>query len=156
MSENRAYIIMLLIASLLCSAWGVLHGQEPDPWYLISEPELLSIENYKETSEREKESWLLLVQGLRQGSESLNAQLSQAREAQKKSQQLFEQSEAEKLIQLSLKNGEIANLKEKNGTLETSLAKSKGQTVFHRAVNIFLGAIIVGYIAIKVLRFLKI
>jgi ABC-type phosphate transport system auxiliary subunit len=132
----------------------VLPGQEqPDPWYLISEQELQSIERYREKSEAERQSWLSQVQTLRTKAEtlqtesaSLNKQLSTAREAQRKSEQLYEQSEAEWLTQISLKNGENAELKQE-------VATYKGKAEQRLLVIVELVGVIIGYIALRVLRY---
>jgi hypothetical protein len=142
----------------------VLHSQEdPGPWYLISETELRSIEQYKEKSETERRNWLSRVNGLqdlanRSENEwaNLNRQLSTAREAQRKSEQLYEQSEAERLTLLSSKNGEIAALKEILATEQLRAEKYKGQGLSRLIIIISLALVIIGYIAIRVLRFLRI
>jgi chromosome segregation ATPase len=54
----------LLLALLFSAAVGVLQAEEPGQWYLISEPELRSIEQYKANSEREKQNWLSQVREL--------------------------------------------------------------------------------------------
>ncbi|MDR0586185.1 MAG: hypothetical protein LBG26_02995 [Treponema sp.] len=58
MRENRVLFFILVAGLLLCSVAGALRAQEPDQWYLISETELRSIEQYKANSEREKLNWL--------------------------------------------------------------------------------------------------
>jgi hypothetical protein len=115
--ENREYFLILFVGLLLSLAAGVLQAEEQ--WYLISETELLSIERYKEKSEQEKQTWLLQAQLLNreagllhQESMSLNNQLSQAREQNMRLEKSFNEYEADQLQRLSLKNGEIASLKQ--------------------------------------------
>jgi chromosome segregation ATPase len=142
----------------------VLHSQEdPGPWYLISEAELQNIEQYKEKSEAERQNWLSQVSGLQDlanrsqnESANLNRQLSTAREAQRKSEQLYEQSEAERLTLLSLKNGEISDLKDTLAAEQLRAEKYKGQGRGWLIISIVLALVIIGSIVIRVLRFLRI
>ena len=99
---------LLPVLLLLCV--GVLRAEKQERWYLTSETEVRSIEEYLLNSELEKRSWLLQANELRRISENLNWQLAGAREAQRKLEQSFNESEAEWLMKLSLKNGEIAEL----------------------------------------------
>jgi chromosome segregation ATPase len=130
-------------------------GQE-GPWYLIREPELRGIEEYRQTSEREKQGWLLQVQSLKARlgsleteSASLNSQLASQRELNRKLTQSFNEYEAEKLTQLSLRDGEIAELRVKN----KAAAGQRNAAVIAAAA---LALAWLGYIAFKVCRFLKI
>ena len=132
--------IIFLVALLLCSPWAVLQAQEQ--WYLITEPELRSIEEYKRNSEAEKQTWLLQVQALntRAGSLeadsiTLNSQLQNQRELNRKLTQLFDEYEAGQSALLSSKNGEIAGLKE-------SLAGEKLKHQKSRNLNLILGWIL--------------
>ena len=140
----------------LCLAAGVLRAEEPGPWYLISEAELRSIEQYRETSEREKRNWLLQAQGLKQDSANLNAQLAEARAQNRKSEQLFNEYEKDQLEKISLKNGEIADLKAEAAAEKQGRTKAEGTAALRLAIIIALVAIIVLYIAYKVCRFLRI
>jgi hypothetical protein len=79
----------------------------------------------------------------------LNRQLSTAREAQRKSEQLYEQSEAEKLTLISLKNGEIAKLKRETETY-------KGKAALRLIIIIFLVGAVATYIIFKMLCFLRV
>ena len=114
--ENKACVFILLLGLLFACITGALRGEEPGPWYLISEAELRSIEQYRETSERERQTWLLQVRELRTqagrleaDSASLNRQLAQAREAQRKLEQSYSGLETEWLNRLSSLNGELAD-----------------------------------------------
>jgi hypothetical protein len=141
----------------LCFAAASLPAED---WYLISEMELRNIEQYKESNEREKANWLLQVNGLKTQAErlneraanslaaleTLNQQLVAAREQNKTLQQSYEQSEAENLTHISLKNGEIAELKQE-------MTIYKRQAALRLVISISLGATIIGYIAFRVLRF---
>jgi hypothetical protein len=168
--EKKPYFFILLFGLLLSCVVGVLRGEEPDRWYLISEPELRSIEQYREKSEAERQSWLLQAGELRTQAEKLSARattlqaesvtlnnhLSAAREAQRKSEHLYEQSEAERLTQLSLKNGEIAILNQYLSDQKIETEKYKGKSLARLIIIVALGVSIVGYIAIKILRFLRV
>lgn len=162
--ENHLYLLILLVGLLLSCVVGVLRGQEQSgPWYLISEQELRSIEQYREQSEAERQSWLLQARALRTKAENsearsvrlemesvnLNQQLSTARAQNKTLQQSYEQSETEKLTLLSLKNGEIAGLKQ-----EAEHYKSKA--ALRNVIIISLLGALAGYLAFRVLRFLRI
>ena len=163
--ENREFVIILLAALLFCSVWGVLQGEEqPDRWYLISEQELQSIEQYKEKSELDRQNWLSQVRDLKMKAENsdarsakleaesafLNRQLAQAREAQHKSETLYEQSEADRLTLISLKNGEIA-------ILTSSVAAEKLKTQKARTLNVILGGIVAAIVIVAAVKlYLKI
>jgi hypothetical protein len=164
----RGFFFFVLLVLLLPD---VLPAQDTEEtWYLISEQELQSIEQYKETSEAEKQTWLLQVQNLRTKaensearsvkleaeSENLNRQLSTAREAQRKSEQLYEQSENEKLTLLSSKNGEIAGLKEKLAAEKIQAEKYKGLSLEYLIIIMAMALVIIGYFVIRLLRLFRI
>jgi hypothetical protein len=164
--ENRDFFIILLVTLLLVSVLGALRGEEQDQWYLISEPELRNIEKYKATSEAEKQTWQLQAGELRMQAErlsaraailqaesaTLNNQLSAAREAQRRSEELFERSEVERLTQLSLKNGEIATLAQIKADKTTQIEKYKGQSSRRLIIAAALGLAWVIFIAFKIYR----
>jgi hypothetical protein len=120
--ENRACLFLLLLGLLLVCIAGALRGEEPGPWYLISEAELRSIEAYRETSEAERQSWLLQARELRTragnsetrsakleaASADLNRQLARAREDQRRLEQSYSGLEAAWSAKLSSLNGELA------------------------------------------------
>jgi len=145
---NKRFFLYLLFV-LLAAA---LRAEEPDRWYLISETEMRSIEQYKMKSEQEKQSWLLQARALKQDSANSNAQLAQAREQNRRLEKSYNKSEADRLMQLSLKNGEIADLKQKlaDKTLDAEKGKSKAARML--AVIIALTAIIAGLIVIRMKR----
>jgi hypothetical protein len=136
---NRRFFWYLLLVLFFAFVTGVLRAGEPGPWYLISEEELQSIELYRKNSEAEKQNWLLQVNTLKtkaansearsskleQESAILNSQLSEAREANRVLTESFNRYEAGQLILASLKNGEIAGLKQTvaDRTLEASTYK---------------------------------
>jgi hypothetical protein len=159
--ENRDYFIILLIGLLVSCVVGVVRGQEqPGPWYLISEAELGSIERYKEKSEQERRNWLLQVQTLKtravsleSESSSLNNQLLTAREAQRRSEQLYEQSEAEKLTIISSLNGQIVDKEKARAKWETETVKTKGQ---RNTLAVLCVALALAVLAPIILRILKI
>jgi hypothetical protein len=167
--ENRKYFLILLVGLLLSCVAGVLRGEEFDRWYLISEPELRNIEQYRENSEAERQDWLLQVRELKTIAESssersgrleaesvtLNNQLSAAREAQRKSEQLYERSETERLTQLSLKNGEIGDLKQNLSDQKIEAEKHKGKSLARLIIIIALAASWIVFIAFKICRFFR-
>jgi DNA repair exonuclease SbcCD ATPase subunit len=109
---------------------------------LITEPELQTIEQYRETSGRERRSLLLQVSELRAlesrrkaESETLRRRLSQAREDQRRLEQSFNEYEAAQLTLLSSKNGEISGLKE-------SLAGEKLKLQKARSLNLIMGGLL--------------
>jgi hypothetical protein len=70
---------------------------------------------------------------LRQDSETLNSQLVQARELNRELQRSFDEYEAGQLTLISLKNGEIADLKQ-------TAAAHKGIARIRLIISIALGA----------------
>jgi len=110
----------LYCLTLFCFYSQDVPAQEnPQRWFLISESELRSIEQYKQNSEMEKQSWLSQVRSLslraersERDSMSLNSQLSRAREQNRSLEKSFYEYEQGKLILLSSKNGEIETLKQ--------------------------------------------
>jgi hypothetical protein len=161
MIKNRGCFVLLFVALWLCCVAGVVRGQEA--WYLISEGELRSIETYRERSEAERRGWLsqaseltVLVGRLRSESGSLNAQLSTAREAQRRLERLYEQSEVEKLTLLSLKNGEIENLKGDLAAEKVQTTRYKGQAAGRLFLVIALSGAWVVLVAFKVYRFFRV
>jgi hypothetical protein len=160
---NKRFLFYLFLALLFASAAGALRGGEPGPWYLISEAELRSIEEYKTKSEAEKQTWLLQARGLkaqadslRQDSRTLNDQLAQARELNRGLQRSFNEYETEQLTAISMKNGEIAGLKQTvmEKTLETE--KHKGAAQSRLIIIAALAGLWIVFIAFKVRRFFRI
>jgi len=153
---NKRFFLYLLLVLLFVSVAGALRAEEQAPWYLISETELRSIEQYREKSEQEKQNWLLQARALKGESANLNAQLAQAREQNRRLEQSFNKSEADRLMRLSLKNGEIAGLKEEAAKEKLEKEKYKGLAA-DRLIIIIAGTVMIGFlIALKVLRFFKI
>jgi hypothetical protein len=161
--ENKELFIILFAFLFLSCLVGVLRAEEPEQWFLISGTELRSIWQYKETSEREKQSWQLQARLLNteanilhQDSMNSNVQLAQAREQNRILTQLFYEYAQDQLIQVSLKNGEIAELKQTvaDETLETE--KYRGIAWNRLIIIIVLGAAWVVFIAFKVCRFFRI
>jgi hypothetical protein len=154
--ENKRFFLYLLLTLFSAFVVGALRAEEPGPWYLISETELRSIEQYKKTSEAEKRSWLSQVQGLKQDSTNLNAQLAQVRTQNRKLVTLFNEYAQDQLIQTSLKNGEIADLKQAVAEQTMETEKYKGIAWNRLFIIIALGAAWIIFITFKVLRFFKI
>jgi len=154
--ENRRYFFLaLLFGVLLACVAGVLQAEDTESWYLISETELRSIEQYRETSEREKRNWLLQARELKRDSAGLNSQLAQAREQNRRLEQSFSKSEADRLMQLSLKNGEIADLKKKAADKTLEAANYKGTATARIIIIIALAGSWVVFIGFKVCRFFR-
>jgi alpha-galactosidase/6-phospho-beta-glucosidase family protein len=156
-------IIWFLLLWLFISL-DVLPAEET--WYLISETELQSIEQYKETSEAEKRSWLLQVQRLRERAESsearsqrletesgsLNNQLLQAREQNRKLETSFNKYEAAQLALNLSKNGEIAGLKTEL-TVEQQKVLKRDKTILQMGITIaVLGLLIIAAVILKILK----
>ena len=156
----KGFLFCLLCALLLALAAGAPLAEEPGPWYLISEAELRSIEQYKETSEREKQGWLSQASALRIRAEKseadsslLNNQLAEARAQGRKLEASFSEYEQDQLIQTSLKNGEIADLKQAAAGKALETEKYKRKADVRLVIIIALLVVIAGYIALKVCRF---
>jgi hypothetical protein len=154
---------MLLVGLLLSSVVGVLHGQEQESWYLISETELLSIEGYKKSIEQERQTWLLQVSGLRTRAEkseadskNLNSQLSNQRQITRSLTESFNKYEQDQLTLISSKNGEIAGKDQEIGELKTEVAKEKGQKRLYLVAIISVAVLVLGYVAIRICSFLRI
>jgi hypothetical protein len=153
---NKRFFLYLLLALLLSCAAGVLRAEERETWYLISETELRSIEAYLTKSEAERHTWLLQVQelkaqadSLRADSESLNGQLARAGELNRKLEKSFNEYEAESLMTISLKNGEIAGLKRE-------AAACRGTARGRLIIAIALGAAWIVFIAFRICRFFRV
>jgi hypothetical protein len=154
--ENKVCVFLFLLGLLLCSAWGALHGQEQEQYYLITESELRSIEDSRTNSATEKQNWLLQVSELQTRARSLswesmllNDQLRQERERRRKSEQLFNEYEAAQSLLMSQKDTRIT-------ILETE-SKGKDRLILRLIMAVVpLGLSVVGYIVFRVCRFLKI
>jgi hypothetical protein len=154
--EDKVCVFLFLLGLLLCSAWGALHGQEQEQYYLITESELRSIEDSRKNSATEKQSWLLEASALKAKagtlvweSALLNDQLRQEREMRQKLTQSFNEYEAGQSLQMSQKDTRIVQLETEN--------EGKDRTII-RLIKAFvaLGVAVAGYIAFRVCRFLKI
>jgi hypothetical protein len=139
--ENREYLIILLAAFLFCSVWGVLHGEEqPDRWYLMPESLVLRLEAVQQNYETERQNWQLQANALNQKlrvSEKksaaheltaigLNNQLAGQRVTIKSLEESFSKYEADQLILLSSKNGEIAGLEAEKAEKTLEAERYKG------------------------------
>jgi hypothetical protein len=166
--ENRDYFFTLLVGLLLSCVAGVLQAGEPDPaaympMYLISELELRSIETYLEQSDREKRTWLLQVHELKtqanrlqRDSETLNSQLAVQREQNRMLQRSFNEYETGSLTAISLKNGEIAGLKQEVADRTLEAAAYKGSARSRLIIIIALAGSWIVFIAFKVCRFFRV
>jgi hypothetical protein len=153
-AANKKLFIVLFICALLSGVEAVLRAEEP--WYLISETELRSIETYKAKSEAEKRNWLLQAQTLKAASENLNAQLAKAREQNLRLEQSYNESEAEWLMRLSLKNGEIAALKKTAADQALETEKYKRTAIISLIFIAALVAVSLFKFAVKVCRFFRV
>jgi hypothetical protein len=154
--ENKVCVFLFLLGLLLCSTWGALHGQEQEQYYLITESELRSIEDYRTSSAAERQNSLSQVSELKAKSGTLawesmllNDQLRQERELRRKSEQSFNEYEAAQSLQMSQKDTRIVQL-------ETE-SEGKDRTIVRLIMAVGpMGLAVAGYIAFRVCRFLKI
>ncbi|MDR1176249.1 MAG: hypothetical protein LBK83_12370 [Treponema sp.] len=165
---NKRYFSSLLFALFFVSAAGVLQAGEGEPAayipvYLISEAELRSIEEYQAGSAREKQSWLLRVSELRIRAEKLeadsrllNGQLSTVREQSLILEQSFNEYEAESLMTISMKNGEIADLRLEVADKMLEAATYRGTARSRLIIIIGLAGSWIIFIAFKICRFFRI
>jgi hypothetical protein len=130
MMWRKPLLFLLFVSCSLC----VIAAVEAEPWYLIRESELQSIEAYKTNSEAEKQTWLSQVQKLsrRAGnleaeSVSLNSHLQHQRELNRQLTLSFNEYESAQLALLSSKNGEIAKRDREIAELKLDKKTSKGQ-----------------------------
>jgi hypothetical protein len=148
--ENKVCIFLFLLGLLLCSAWGALHGQEQEQYYLITESELRSIETSRTNYAAEKQSWLSQASALKAKagtlaweSALLNDQLRQERERRRKSEQLFNEYEAAQSLRMSQQDTRITILETEN--------KGKDRVNFRLAIAVaVLGLPWVGLAAVKI------
>jgi hypothetical protein len=139
--------IFFLSALLLCHAWGALQAEER--WFLITEQELQSIEDYRKNSEAERLNWLLQVselrtqagrlsgraESLRTDSEHSNQQLRQERELNRRLTQSFNEYEAGQSLLMSQKDTRIVQLETEN--------EGKDKIIFRLIITVILmGAVI--------------
>jgi chromosome segregation ATPase len=165
--SKQTIFLYLPLALLLASAAGVLRAGEPEPAaympvYLISEAELRSIEEYKRNSEAEKQAWRLQVQelktqalGLQRESKTLNNQLTDQQEQSRILRRSFNEYEAEVLTTISIKNGEIADLKQTAADLGMETEKYKGISRRRLFAIIALAGTWIGFFALKICRFFR-
>lgn len=146
--ENKICLVIFLSALLLCCIWGALQAEEQ--WYLIPEPELRCIEEYRQTSEREKRNWLSQVQALKAASNSLNSQLARQRDLNRELTQSFNEYEQEQLTRLSLKNGEIAALREESAAKDLKIQKSRTLNIILGGVLVLVVVVIAAYLYVKI------
>jgi hypothetical protein len=133
--ENKEILSVLFVFLLVCLALGALRAEEPDRWYLISEQELASIETLLSRLETDRQNWesqahelRLKAERLETESAILNSQLSEERELYRTLETSFNGYEAAKLTELSLKDGEIAGLKEEKAAERLEKEKYKGSS----------------------------
>lgn len=155
MCLKKGFFFFLVVFVFLFCLLDALRAEEQEAWYLISETELRSIEASLERSETDRQSWELQARGLKSEAANLNGQLAEGRKQYKTLEQSFNKYETEKLMQLSLKNGEISDLKEKVATEKLEKEKYKGQATARLIIIIAGAALIVLYIAFKICRFFR-
>ncbi|MDR2393562.1 MAG: hypothetical protein LBD93_05355 [Treponema sp.] len=150
----------LLLLFALCFAAANLLAEE---WYLISETELRSIEQYKATSKTNKQIWLSQVQqlkgraeSLQQESEHLNQQLLQERETMRKLTLSFEQLETARLTQFASQQEAIAELKQAVADKSVEAETYKGKAALRLVSIISLLGALAGYIVFRVLRIIPV
>jgi hypothetical protein len=153
---NKRFLLYLLLALAFISVAGALRAEEPGQWYLISETELQSIERYRNSREAERQAWLSQASALRLDSQSLNDQLAAQREVNRSLTVSFNKHEADRLIQLSSKNGEIARLQEEKAETTLEAEKYKGTSKARLFVIIAFAGSWLAYFVFKALRFFKV
>lgn len=112
-TEKQKRLILIFFFSVLFSAVFVNLANPQN--YMITEQELQSIEKISQTYEMEKQHWLEQAQSLNTKVETLNSQLKNQEVLQKKSEQLFNECEKEKL-QIQMENSELKIQVEKKNT----------------------------------------
>jgi hypothetical protein len=144
---------LLLAALLLCAAWGAAHPEEQ--WFLITEPELRSIEEYKRSSEAEKQSWRSQLRQLSARAGSLEAesallsgQLRNQREANRRLERSFSEYEAGQSRLLWQKDTQIAELEAES--------RGKDKALLRLVVAVAaLGLGVAGFIAVKIVKLFR-
>jgi hypothetical protein len=129
---------------------------EPGPWYLISETELRNIEKSLGRLEADRRGWELQARGLKSEAGNLNNQLAEERRRYRALEQSFNKYEIGQLTLISLKNGEIAGLKQGAAEAKLEAMKYKGASGVRLIIIIALSGSWVLFIAYKALRFLRI
>jgi hypothetical protein len=164
---NKSFFAYLPLFLFFVSAAAAPQAKEAGPaaympMYLISEAELQSIETHLGKSETEKRIWLSQVSELRiragkleADSMLLNSQLSAVRERNRTLEQSFNELEADWLTRLSLKNGEIADLKQMVADKTLEAAADKGTARNRLIVIIGLAGTWIIFIAFKICRFFR-
>ena len=160
--KNKELFFILLLFLLFCFVLGALRAEETERWYLITETELRNIEQYKENSEREKRNWQLQVQILSKEANillresiDLNGQLAQARAQNRRLATLFNEYVQGQLIQISLKNGEIADLRQEKDSEIVQLTQANAKKI--KIISIMGGVlgIIAAYLIIRLVLWIK-
>jgi chromosome segregation ATPase len=151
MCEKLYFVWFLLF--WLCSSAVAAQGEEQ--FYLISETELQSIEKSLAGLETDRQSWELQARGLKNEAGSLNSQLSEERRQYRTLEQSFNKYEADQLALVSLKNGEIADLKQEIATERLEKEKYRGKATTRLLIIIGLAASWIIFIAYKIYRIFK-
>jgi DNA anti-recombination protein RmuC len=137
-------------------------AQDTGPWFLISESELRSIEEYRMNTETERQTLLSQVSELktlagrlngraessRTESENLNRLLSQERETGRKLTASFSEYEAEVFRTISRRDTRIGQLAAEN-------EKLSGENRTLLTIVIAAGAAVLLFAVFKILRFFK-
>jgi len=131
----------------LCLSAGALQAEEQERWYLISESELRSIETSLERLEADRRSWESQARELRNEAGSLNSQLAGERERYRTLDRYFNRYEHEQSILLSLKNGEIAELKQEVADKAMEAESYKRKFTLTLAIVLILALAVMAHIA---------
>jgi hypothetical protein len=152
---KKVFLFIFFFFLLLFCLADALRAEEPDRWYLISETELRSIETLLEKSETDRRNWELQARGLKNEAATLNGLLSAERKQHRALETSFNEYEKDQLIKLSLKNGEIADLKKEVAKEKLETEKYKGMATTRLVIIIAWAVITVLFIAFKVCRFFR-
>jgi hypothetical protein len=151
------------LCALSLAVVSLLIAEQAEQWYLITESELRSIEEYKRNSEAERLSWQSQAGGLRMRAERLNGraeslleesensnrQLREERELRQRLTQSFNEYETGQSRLMSQKDTRIVHLETEN--------KGKETVIVRRIIAASALALAwAGFIALRVCRFLKI
>jgi chromosome segregation ATPase len=143
----KLYFIWFLLIWLCLSAPAV---QGEEQYYLISETELRSIETSLGRLETDRQSWESQARGLRNEAGNLNNQLAGERRQYRILEQSFNRYETDQLTQISLKNGEIAELKQEKAQETQKKEEYKGKYRTWMIISIALSAAWVIFIVFKI------
>jgi len=152
---KKVFIFIFLFFLLLFCLADALRAEEQEVWYLISGTELQSIETLLEKSEKDRQSWELQARELKNEAANLNGQLAVGRRRYWALEQSFNEYETDQSNKLSLKNGEIADLKKEVAKEKLEKQEWKSKAATRLIIIIAIIAVVVLIIAFKVFLWIK-